>query len=184
MAIPLRLRTLQLCLPEIHGKKTLQRKTSSGYIHFVCGWVLPSLALNSFRFRTGVVLPLSTTISRRTRWDSSLGSSRGACFLRGYDNHKHFSNSVCFNIFRSAFSTKYDDKYNNAPRMNHSFSAKFAASIGFDAYMPKAVRERVVSYPPAVIAAMVTTLDMIVSAPPFLTLLGDGAWVSLNQPGF
>jgi cytochrome c oxidase subunit 1 len=89
-----------------------------------------------------------------------------------------------FNIFGSAFSTKYDDKYNNAPRMNHSFSAKFAASIGFDAYMPKAVRERVVSYPPAVIAAMVTTLDMIVSAPPFLTLLGDGAWVSLNQPGF
>jgi heme/copper-type cytochrome/quinol oxidase subunit 1 len=89
-----------------------------------------------------------------------------------------------YNIFGTAFSAKYDDKYNKAPRMNHSFSAKFAASIGFDAYMPQAVRARVLGYPPAVVAAMVTTIDMVISAPPFLTLLGDGAWVSLNQHGF
>ena len=63
-------------------------------------------------------------------------------------------------------------------------SAKFAASIGFDAYMPKAVSSRILGYPPAVVAAMVTTVDMIVSAPPFLTLLGDGAWTSMNNPSF
>ncbi|MGI0085136.1 MAG: cbb3-type cytochrome c oxidase subunit I, partial [Nitrososphaerales archaeon] len=87
-------------------------------------------------------------------------------------------------LFGTAFSNKYKDDYTLAPGMLHSLSAKFAASIGFDAYMPKTVRTRIVAYPPAAIAAVVTTLDMIVSAPPFLTLLGDGAWVSMKNPDF
>ena len=87
-------------------------------------------------------------------------------------------------VFGTAFSNRYKDDYNLKPGMNHSLSAKFAASIGFDAYMPKAVRSRIMSYPPAAIAAVVTTLTMIVSAPPFLTLLADGFWTSLSQPGF
>lgn len=87
-------------------------------------------------------------------------------------------------VFGTAFSSKYNDEYNTKPAMNHSLSAKFAASIGFDAYMPSAVRARIVGYPPAVIASVVTTLTMIVSAPPFFTLLADGFWVSLSQPAF
>ncbi|MDA4111640.1 MAG: cbb3-type cytochrome c oxidase subunit I [Thaumarchaeota archaeon] len=87
-------------------------------------------------------------------------------------------------VLGTVFSNKYQDEYNTKPGFNHSMSAKFAASIGFDAYMPKAVRSRIFGYPPAVIAAVVTTLDMLVSAPPFLTLLGDGAWVSMNNPSF
>jgi heme/copper-type cytochrome/quinol oxidase subunit 1 len=87
-------------------------------------------------------------------------------------------------VFGTAFSSKYNDEYNMQPGMNHSMSAKFAASIGFDAYMPKAVRSRILGYPPAVVAMVVTTIDMIVSAPPFLTLLGDGAWVSMNNQTF
>ncbi len=89
-----------------------------------------------------------------------------------------------YNVFGTAFSSKYKDDYTLAPGKLHSLSAKFAASIGFDAYMPKAVRTRIVAYPAAVIAALVTTIDMMVSAPPFLTLLADGAWTSLNNPGF
>ncbi|MGI0078071.1 MAG: cbb3-type cytochrome c oxidase subunit I [Nitrososphaerales archaeon] len=89
-----------------------------------------------------------------------------------------------YNLFGTAFSNKYKDDYTLAPGRLHSLSAKFAASIGFDAYMPKTVRTRIVAYPPAAIAAVVTTLDMIVSAPPFLTLLGDGAWVSMKNPDF
>jgi heme/copper-type cytochrome/quinol oxidase subunit 1 len=87
-------------------------------------------------------------------------------------------------VFGTAFSNKYEDSYNTKAGYNHSLSSKFAASIGFDAYMPGAVRSRIFSYPPAVIAAVVTTLDMIVSAPPFLTLLADGAWVSMNNSSF
>lgn len=87
-------------------------------------------------------------------------------------------------VFGTAFSGKYKDDYNLKQGMNHSLSAKFAASIGFDAYMPKAVRSRIVPYPTAAIAAVVTTLTMIISAPPFLTLLADGFWTSLNQPNF
>lgn len=84
----------------------------------------------------------------------------------------------------TVFSSKYQDQYNLKPGMNHSMSAKFAGAIGFDAYMPKAVRLRILGYPPAAIAAVVTTVDMLVSAPPFLTLLADGAWVSMNNPTF
>jgi len=87
-------------------------------------------------------------------------------------------------VFGTVFSNKYKDDINMKPGLNHSMSAKFAGAIGFDAYMPKAVRGRILGYPPAVIAAIVTTVDMLVSAPPFLTLLGDGAWVSMNNPGF
>jgi heme/copper-type cytochrome/quinol oxidase subunit 1 len=87
-------------------------------------------------------------------------------------------------VFGTVFSNKYKDDYNLKPGMNHSLSAKFAGSIGFDAYMPKAVRSRILGYPPAAVAAIVTTVDMIVSAPPFLTLLGDGAWTSMNNPSF
>ena len=87
-------------------------------------------------------------------------------------------------VFGTAFSSKYRDDYNTKHGYNHSMSAKFAASIGFDAYMPRAVRSRILGYPPAAIAAIVTTVDMIVSAPPFLTLLGDGAWTSMNNPSF
>jgi cytochrome c oxidase subunit I len=87
-------------------------------------------------------------------------------------------------VFGTAFSSKYQDDYNLKPGMNHSMSAKFAASIGFDSYMPAAVRARIVSYPPAAIASMVTTLAMIVSAPPFLTLLADGFFESVNNKGF
>jgi heme/copper-type cytochrome/quinol oxidase subunit 1 len=87
-------------------------------------------------------------------------------------------------VFGTAFSSKYQDDYNLKPGINHSMSAKFAASIGFDAYMPAAVRARIMSYPPAAIASMVTTLAMIVSAPPFLTLLSDGFFESLNNTSF
>jgi heme/copper-type cytochrome/quinol oxidase subunit 1 len=87
-------------------------------------------------------------------------------------------------VFETAFSSKYKDKYNSSPGMNTSMSAKFAGSIGFTSYMPKTVRTRIFNYPPAAVAAMVTTIDMIVSAPPFLVLLADGAWVSTNHPGF
>ncbi len=89
-----------------------------------------------------------------------------------------------YNVFGTAFSSKYKDDYTLAPGKLHTLSAYFAASIGFEAYMPKTVRTRIVAYPAAVIAALVTTIDMLVSAPPFLTLLADGAWTSLNNPGF
>ena len=87
-------------------------------------------------------------------------------------------------VFETAYSNKYKDEYNNSTGMNTSMSAKFAGSIGFTSYMPKIVRCRVLNYPPAAVAAMVTTIDMIVSAPPFLVLLADGAWVSMNNPSF
>ncbi|MGH2638720.1 MAG: cbb3-type cytochrome c oxidase subunit I, partial [Rhabdochlamydiaceae bacterium] len=87
-------------------------------------------------------------------------------------------------IFGTAFSNKYQDEYNYKKGMNTSMSARFAGSIGFDAYMPKPVRARILGYPPAAVAAIVTTLDMIISAPPFLTLLADGSWVSMNNPTF
>jgi heme/copper-type cytochrome/quinol oxidase subunit 1 len=89
-----------------------------------------------------------------------------------------------YNIFGTAFSSKYKDPYNTSPGRLTSLSARFAASIGFDAYMPKPVRSRILGYPAAVVAAMVTTLDMIVSAPPFLTLLGDGVWTSAGNPPY
>lgn len=87
-------------------------------------------------------------------------------------------------VLGTVFSNKYKDEFNDKPGMNHSMSAKFAGAIGFDAYMPKAVRSRILGYPPAAIAAIVTTIDMLVSAPPFLTLLADGAWVSSNNATF
>lgn len=87
-------------------------------------------------------------------------------------------------VFETAYSSKYKDQYNNKPGMNTSMSAKFAGSIGFTSYMPKIVRERVLNYPPAAVAAIITTIDMIVSAPPFFVLLSDGAWESLNNPSF
>ena len=87
-------------------------------------------------------------------------------------------------VYSTAFSSKYKDQLNTQSGMNHSMSAKLAASIGFDAYMPKAVSSRISAYPIAAIAAVVTTTDMIVSAPPFFTLLLDGFWQSLKQPGF
>ncbi len=87
-------------------------------------------------------------------------------------------------VFQTAYSPKYQDQYNNKAGMNTSLSAKFAGSIGFTSYMPKLVRERILNYPPAAVAAVVTTIDMIVSAPPFFVLLADGAWISLNNPGF
>ncbi len=89
-----------------------------------------------------------------------------------------------YNTFGTAYSAKYKDAYNTGEGMNHSLSARFAASIGFDAYMPKIVRTRIFGYPPAAIAAIVTTLDMVISAPPFFTLLVDGFWTSLNNPSF
>ncbi|MHB1907264.1 MAG: cbb3-type cytochrome c oxidase subunit I [Nitrososphaerales archaeon] len=89
-----------------------------------------------------------------------------------------------YDIFGTAFSNKYKDEYTSSPGMLTSLSAKFASSIGFDAYMPSTVRSRILGYPPAVVAAVVTTIDMIVSAPPFLTLLADGAWTSLGNPSF
>jgi heme/copper-type cytochrome/quinol oxidase subunit 1 len=89
-----------------------------------------------------------------------------------------------YNIFGTAFSNKYNDEYSSSPAKLNSLSARFAASIGFDAYMPKSVRARVVAYPPAAIAAVVTTLDMVVSAPPFFVLLADGFWESFKQPTF
>ncbi len=92
--------------------------------------------------------------------------------------------TFAYNIFGTAFSNRYNDQYTTAQGMNHSLSAKFAASIGFEAYMPKAVRSRILGYPPAVIAVVVTTLDMVISAPPFFTLLVDGFWTSLNNPSF
>jgi heme/copper-type cytochrome/quinol oxidase subunit 1 len=87
-------------------------------------------------------------------------------------------------LFGTAFSSKYKDSYTSSPAMLTSLSAKFAASIGFDAYMPKAVRDRIQGYPIATVAAVVTTLDMIISAPPFLVLLADGAWTSMGNPAF
>lgn len=89
-----------------------------------------------------------------------------------------------YEVFATAYSSKYNDEYNNKAGMNTSMSAKFAGSIGFTSYMPKIVRTRILNYPPAAVAAMVTTIDMIISAPPFFILLADGAWVSMNHPGF
>src|SRR5579875_342887 len=87
-------------------------------------------------------------------------------------------------VFGTVFSKEYKDVYNTSPGMNHSISAKIAAAMGFDAYMPKSIRQRIVGYPIAVIGAVVTAFDMIVSLPPFLVLLTDGAWTSLNNPSF
>ena len=87
-------------------------------------------------------------------------------------------------VFGTLFSEKYRDPYNLAPGMNHSISAKVVASMGFDAYLPKSIRTKIVGYPIASIGVMVTAFDMIVSLPPFLALLADGAWTSLNNPSF
>ncbi|MHB2037270.1 MAG: cbb3-type cytochrome c oxidase subunit I [Nitrososphaerales archaeon] len=89
-----------------------------------------------------------------------------------------------YEVFATAFSSKYNDKYNNSAGMNTSISAKFAGSIGFTSYMPKLVRTRILNYPVATVAAMITTIDMIISVPPFLVLLSDGAWISMNNQGF
>lgn len=89
-----------------------------------------------------------------------------------------------YEVFTTAYSSKYNDDYNNKQGMNTSMSARFAGSIGFTSYMPKIVRDRILNYPPAAVAAMVTTIDMIVSAPPFTVLLADGALQSMNNPGF
>jgi cytochrome c oxidase subunit 1 len=89
-----------------------------------------------------------------------------------------------YEVFTTAYSNKYNDDYNNKPGMNTSMSAKFAGSIGFTSYMPKLVRTRILNYPPAAVAAVVTTIDMIISAPPFTVLLADGALVSMHDPGF
>ena len=89
-----------------------------------------------------------------------------------------------YEVFATAFSSKYKDKYNNSAGMNTSISAKFAGSIGFTSYMPKLVRTRILNYPVATVAAMVTTIDMIISVPPFLVLLSDGAWISMSNQGF
>ena len=88
----------------------------------------------------------------------------------------------CINIFGTAFSNKYNDVFNNAPRMNTSLSAKLATAMGFDAYMPSRIRNRIVAYPIATIGAIVTTVDMFVTAWPFFVLLIDGSWTSLNFP--
>jgi heme/copper-type cytochrome/quinol oxidase subunit 1 len=87
-------------------------------------------------------------------------------------------------LLGTAFSSSYKDQYTSSPGMLTTMSAKFAAAIGFDAYMPKAVRDRIPAYPIAAIAAVVTTLDMIISAPPFLVLLADGAWASAGNAAF
>jgi heme/copper-type cytochrome/quinol oxidase subunit 1 len=87
-------------------------------------------------------------------------------------------------LFGTAFSSKYKDAVNTGSGMLTTISARFASAIGFDAYMPKAVRDRIPGYPAACIAAVVTTVDMIISAPPFLVLLGDGAWASAGNPAF
>ena len=89
-----------------------------------------------------------------------------------------------YEVFTTAYSSKYKDDYNNKPGMNTSMSAKFAGSIGFTSYMPKLVRTRILNYPPAAVAAVVTTIDMIISAPPFTVLLADGALVSMHDSGF
>ena len=89
-----------------------------------------------------------------------------------------------YEVFATAYSSKYKDDYNNKPGMNTSMSAKFAGSIGFTSYMPKLVRTRILNYPPAAVAAVVTTIDMIISAPPFTVLLADGALVSMHDPNF
>jgi heme/copper-type cytochrome/quinol oxidase subunit 1 len=90
----------------------------------------------------------------------------------------------CIEIFGTAFSGKYNDDFNTAPGMNHSLTAKLAASMGFDAYMPGRVRNRLMCYPVATIGAMVATVDMFLSMIPFTVLLVDGASGSLELPTF
>jgi heme/copper-type cytochrome/quinol oxidase subunit 1 len=87
-------------------------------------------------------------------------------------------------IFGTAFSGKYTDDFNTLRGMNHSLTAKLAASMGFDAYMPSRVRNRLMCYPVATIGAMVTTVDMFLSMIPFTVLLVDGASASLELPTF
>jgi len=87
-------------------------------------------------------------------------------------------------VFGTIFSTKYGDLFDTAPRMIHSFSSRLAASLGFDGYLPGSVANRIVGMPIAVIGVMVTASDMIISLPPFMVLLTDGAWASVNNPPF
>ena len=89
-----------------------------------------------------------------------------------------------YNVFGTAFSRKYRDSHETKPGMINSFSAKLAAAIGLDAYLPSAVTKRIEEYPVASISAVVTVITMIVGGVPFFVLLIDGFWVSLSQPGF
>jgi heme/copper-type cytochrome/quinol oxidase subunit 1 len=86
--------------------------------------------------------------------------------------------------FGTVFSRKYNDYFDTAPGKINSLTARLAASTGFVAYFPKSTKERVVDVPVAVIGVVVTTFDMIISLPPFMALLFDGAWASLNNPPF
>jgi heme/copper-type cytochrome/quinol oxidase subunit 1 len=84
--------------------------------------------------------------------------------------------------FGTVFSTKYHDYFDNAPGKLTSIAARIAASTGFVAYLPKSTRERVVEIPVAVIGVVVTMFDMIISLPPFMALLFNGAWASIGNP--
>src|SRR5579872_61361 len=79
-----------------------------------------------------------------------------------------------YDVFGTAFSSKYKDPSDTKPSKINSFSGKLAAAIGFDAYLPGNVRNRISEYPIAAISAVVTTIGMIVSGIPFFILLIDG----------
>jgi cytochrome c oxidase subunit 1 len=87
-------------------------------------------------------------------------------------------------VFGTVFSSKYGDRYDKAPGMNTSFTARLATSLGFDAYMPSYIRNKIVKLPLAVVGVMVTTFAMIISVPPFFVLLYDGLWTSFSNPSF
>jgi len=90
----------------------------------------------------------------------------------------------CINIFGTAFSNKYNDVFNNSPGKNNSISAKLATAMGFDAYLPSRIRNRIVAYPVATIGAVVTCVDMFVTVWPFFALLLDGSWESAGFGSF
>lgn len=87
-------------------------------------------------------------------------------------------------VFGTIFSRKYGDIFDTATGMNTSLTARLAASMGFDGYLPRRLAKRIIGMPIAVIGVMVTAVDMIVSLPPFLALMFDGAWASINNPAF
>lgn len=87
-------------------------------------------------------------------------------------------------VFGTVFSNKYRDEYVSSPGLNTSLTARLATSLGFDAYLPDSIRKRNVAFPLAIVGVVVTTVDMIVSSPPFFALLYDGFWESLQNPSY
>jgi cytochrome c oxidase subunit I+III len=122
-----------------------------------------------------------------------LGGPGGSAPWDFYSSFAFFIGMILTNIslvifvvasFGTIFSRSYGDYFDTASGKINSFAARLAATTGFVAYLPKSTKQRIVEVPVAVIGVTVTTFDMIISLPPFMTLLANGAWASLNNPPF